>query len=170
MLLYYGLTDTPEETARKLAAEVHAADTHMLCGIFGSKMLLDVLTDHGYFDLAYEIICKEDEPSIGHMLSNGSGTLWETFSGSSSLNHHMFSPVGAWFYKAIAGIHLQKPGWKSVRIAPHIPKDMNFFRAWHQTPLGRFEICWKDGLLTVTVPDNMEVQVDTAVPFVVHSV
>lgn len=157
MLLWFGLADDPADVTARLVKEIGEADNHLLCGIFGAKFILDALTDNGQFDLAYEIATQKDYPGWFHMLSNGSGTLWEDWGGYNSLNHHMFSPISAWFYKGIAGIHIEEAGYKKVRIAPHIPKDMKYFKAWHETPLGRLEVLWKDGKLTVTAPEAMEV-------------
>ena len=98
------------------------------------------------------------------MLSNGSGTLWEDWAGENSLNHHMFSPISAWFYRGIAGITILEPGYRRVRIAPSIPSAIRFFRAWHDAPMGRLTVEWKDGKLTVTAPAGMEVELDAAVP------
>ena len=164
MLLYFHLADDREDVLRRLIGEVRRADGHIQCGIFGAKFLLEALTEAGAFDLAYEIATQRDYPGWYHMLSNGSGTLWEDWAGENSLNHHMFSPIGAWFYKCIAGIHVEKPGYAKVRIAPHIPADMRFFRAWHDAPLGRLTVEWRDGRLTVTAPEGMEIALETAVP------
>lgn len=161
MLLWFGLADDPADVTARLVKEIGEAGNHLLCGIFGTKFILDALTDNGQFDLAYEIANQKDYPGWYHMLSNGSETLWEDWDGRNSLNHHMFSPISAWFYKGIAGIRIQEAGYKKVRICPHVPKDMHFFRAWHETPLGRLEVLWQDGRLTVTAPEAMEVELDT---------
>lgn len=164
MLLYFHLADDREDVLRRLVAEVRQADGHIQCGIFGAKFLLEALTEAGAFDLAWEIATQRDYPGWYAMLSNGSGTLWEDWAGANSLNHHMFSSIGAWFYKGIAGIHVEEPGYARVRIAPHIPADMGFFRAWHDAPMGRLTVEWKDGRLTVTAPEGMEIALETAVP------
>lgn len=164
MLLYFNLTDDREGVTRRLVNEIHEAGDHFYGGIFCNKFLLEALTDAGEFDLAYKVATQRDYPGWFHMLSNGSGTLWEDWEGVSSLNHHMFSPIGAWFYKGIAGIHIEAPGYKKVRIVPHIPADMKFFRAWHDAPMGRLTVEWKDGKLTVTAPEGMGVELETSVP------
>ena len=51
-----------------------------------------------------------------------------------------------------------------MRIAPSIPSEIRFFRAWHDAPMGRLTVEWKDGKLTVTAPAGMEVELDAAVP------
>lgn len=161
MLLWFDLADDPADVTARLVKEIREADDHLLCGIFGAKFILDALTDNGQFDLAYRIAAQKTYPGWYHMLSNGSGTLWEDWAGSNSLNHHMFSPISAWFYKGIAGIHIEEAGYKKVRIAPHVPEDMKYFKAWHDSPMGRLEVVWKDDKLTVAAPAAMEVILDT---------
>lgn len=165
MLLWHDLAEDCEEVTARLVREVEAADGHILCGIFGAKFILDALTDNGRFDLAYEMATKTTYPGWFHMLSNGSGTLWEDWEGTSSLNHHMYSPIGAWFYRGIAGIHIVEPGYRRVRICPHVPENMGYFHAWHDAPMGRLEVLWKDGKLTVTAPEEMAVEMICDLPW-----
>ena len=164
MLLFFNLTDDREGVAKRLVHEVRQANGHILTGIFGAKFLLQALTDAGEVETAYEIAAQKEYPGWYHMLSNGSGTLWEDWAGENSLNHHMFSPISAWFYRGIAGITILEPGYRRVRIAPSIPSEIRFFRAWHDAPMGRLTVEWKDGKLTVTAPAGMEVELDAAVP------
>lgn len=161
MLLWHGLTEDPADVASRLVRELAEANNHPLVGIFGAKYLFDALTDHGLVDLAFEVATKTDYPSWSHMLSNGSGTLWEDWEDRISRNHHMYSSIGAWFYTGIAGIRIQAAGYKKVCIHPHVPKGMSFFRAWRETPLGRLEVLWQDDLLTITAPENMIVKIQT---------
>ena len=161
MLLWFDLADDKADIAERLVKQCAEADNHILCGIFGAKFLLDALTDNGKFDVAYEIATQKTYPGWFHMLSNGSDTLWESWEGGDSLNHHMFSPIDAWLYKGIAGIRILEPGYKKVRINPHVAKDMNYFKAWHNTPMGKLEVMYKDGKITVTAPAAMEIEMDT---------
>ena len=161
MLLFFNLTDRPKEVAERLVREVREANGHIQTGIFGAKFLLQALTDAGQMETAYEIATQKTYPGWYHMLSNGSGTLWEDWEGENSLNHHMFSPISAWFYRGIAGIEILEAGYRRVRIAPNIPKDMHFFRAWYDAPLGRLTVEWKDDVLTVTAPAGMQIDLDT---------
>lgn len=156
-LLYFGLAPDPEETTRRLAALVDAAQGHLLCGIFGAKFILNALTENGRFDVAYRIASGRDYPSWGYMAEAGEGTLWETWRGRSSRNHHMFSEIGAWYFKALAGFNIDEeaPGFRHVRLTPHIPEDISRFNAWHDTPLGRLALSWDEDWLRVTLPQGM---------------
>ena len=164
MLLWFDLADDKADVTERLVKQCAEDNNHITGGIFGAKFLLDALTDNGRFDVAYEIATQKTYPGWYHMLSNGSGTLWESWEGGDSLNHHMFSPIDAWMYKGIAGIRILEPGYKKVRIAPHVAKDMNYFKAWHNTPMGKLEVLYKDGKLTVTAPAAMEIEMVTDLP------
>ena len=80
---------------------------HLSTGIFGTKYMLNVLTDLGRPDVAYTIVNQKDFPGWGYMLENGATTLWEHWAFSDntySHNHPMFGSVSEWFCKAVAGI------------------------------------------------------------------
>ena len=159
LLLAFHLSDEPkDELIARLEKTIDAADGHMMCGIFGVKLIYNVLTDNGRFDLAWKLLNAEGYPGWSDMLSRCPSTLSETWSNNESLNHHMYSSVGDWFYKGIAGIHLDEehPGFRHVFLRPHVPEGVNFFRAEHKTPMGRLSVEWKNGVLTVELPEGCE--------------
>ena len=157
MLLYFGLAEDVPQTLNHLIRTVDNADCHIMGGIFCAKMLLDVLTDHGHVELAYKIASRRDFPGWGYMTDLCAGTLGENWYGGSSMNHHMFSEIGAWYYKALAGFRIDDchPGFRRFRLAPHIPADVQEFRAWHQTPYGRLEILWDPETIRIILPEGV---------------
>ena len=170
MLLFFNLTDDRKDVTRRLLQEVRAANGHIITGIFGAKFLLRALTDMGEVETAYEIATQKDYPGWYYMLSNGSKTLWEDWAGENSLNHHMYSTIGEWFYRGIAGIQILEAGYRRVRITPNIPADIHFFRAWHDSPLGCLTVEWKGETLTVTAPEDMEIELKTNVNAVLNRI
>lgn len=157
LLLAFNLSDEPkDELIARLEKTIDAANGHMMCGIFGVKLIYNVLTDNGRFDLAWKLLNAEGYPGWSDMLSRCPSTLSETWSNNASLNHHMYSSIGDWFYKGIAGIHPDEdqPGFRRVCLCPHIPEGVNFFRAEHKTPLGLLSVEWKDSKLTVSLPEG----------------
>jgi len=157
LLLAFSLSDEPkEELIARLERTIIAADYHMMCGIFGVKLIYNVLTDNGRFDLAWKLLNAEGYPGWSDMLSRCPSTLSETWSNDASLNHHMYSSIGDWFYKGVAGIHLdeENPGFRHVFLCPHVPEGVGFFRAGHETPMGLLTVEWKNGKLTVTLPEG----------------
>ncbi|WP_164716707.1 alpha-L-rhamnosidase [Paenibacillus whitsoniae] len=156
MKLEFGLTNDVAETIKNLVKAVELADDHIMGGIFCSKLILDALTDHGRFDLAYKIASQRDFPGWGYMTQVCAGTLGENWFGGSSMNHPMFSEIGAWYYKAVAGFRIDEgaPGFRRIRLAPHIPDDIRNLHAWHDTPFGRLEIAWDERKVTVLIPEG----------------
>ncbi|MDF2926945.1 MAG: alpha-rhamnosidase [Paenibacillaceae bacterium] len=157
MMLYFGLAEDVSQPLDHLIRTVEKADYHIMGGIFCSKMLLDALTDNGHFDVAYKIASQRDFPGWGYMTDLCAGTLGENWYGGSSMNHHMFSEIGAWYYKALAGFNIDdcSPGFKHIRLTPHIPRDVHEFCAWHHTPYGRLEISWDKEHIRLILPEGV---------------
>lgn len=145
--LYQGLVDE-EEKARvleKLVEQVEVQNRHIDCGILGAKYLLHTLTEMGRADLAYAIATQTSFPGWGHWMEQGATTLWETWNGDSSRNHHMFSDISAWFYKELAGINPdpEKPGFRHVILRPNPVPGLDKVECSHQSPYGRIECSWQ---------------------------
>ncbi len=60
---------------RDLAANQYRITTGNLC----SRYLFDVLTEYGQIDCAWELITREEYPSLGYMIQNEATTIWERF-------------------------------------------------------------------------------------------
>ena len=157
LLLAFNLSDEPKERLiARLEKAIDAADGHMMCGIFGVKLLYNVLTDNDRFDLAWRLLNADGYPGWSDMLSRCPSTLSETWTCDASLNHHMYSSIGDWFYKGVAGFHLDEaqPGFRHVFLRPHVPEGVNFFRAEHAAPMGLMSVEWSAGRLTIVIPEG----------------
>jgi alpha-L-rhamnosidase len=160
--LYQGLVepDEVEMFKRMLLDEVVAHSDHIDCGILGTKYVMNVLTELGCADVAYRIARQDDYPSWGNWIRNGATTLWETWDGTKSRNHHMFSDISAWFYKTLAGIvpDPERPGFKHVIIKPWPVGDLTYAAGETETPYGRLRSAWRKDkgrfFVDVTVPPN----------------
>ena len=140
---------------------------HINTGIIGTRYLLDVLSDNGYADLAFQLVTQPTYPGWGYMVKEGATTMWErweylTETGMNSQNHIMLGSVDAWFYRYPAGIQLDptESGWKRFRIKPHILGDLQFVSASVQTVRGLISSRWSKGYeslqFQVTVPINSQ--------------
>jgi len=77
--LYMGLVpDAEREAAVDAMVEqvLVEHEGHVATGIFGTKYLLDSLTEAGRADVAYTIVNQETFPGWGHMLAEGATTVW----------------------------------------------------------------------------------------------
>ncbi|NNU34345.1 hypothetical protein HK413_09680 [Mucilaginibacter sp. S1162] len=61
-----------------LENQLEQKDWHISTGIFGTKMIFDVLRNTDKNEIAYRVANQRDFPGWGYMLANGATTLWET--------------------------------------------------------------------------------------------
>lgn len=127
---------------------VNEWDYHLDTGIIGARYLLDVLTEGGYGDVAYRIVSQKSYPGWGYMVEEGATTLWERWEklsgrGMNSHNHVMLGSVDAWFYRTIAGIRPESPGWKRIVIRPPLLEDLRHASAALRTIRGKALTSWK---------------------------
>jgi alpha-L-rhamnosidase len=128
---------------------IYRNNTHLTTGIIGTKYIMELLTRQGQTHLAYDLATQTTYPSWGYMVENGATTLWElwqnkTGPGMNSHNHPMFGSVGAWFYKALAGIDLdpERPGFERIRIVPGAVRDLDWVSGDTETLRGRVLSQW----------------------------
>jgi alpha-L-rhamnosidase len=149
---------------------VYKHDSHLTTGIIGTKYIMELLTNSGTSDLAYDIATKTTYPSWGFMIENGATTLWElwqlrTGPSMNSHNHPMFGSVGSWLYKALAGINLApgSVGFEKIRIEPQMVRDLRHAAGSTRTPRGEVSCSWtRDGRsvrIEVVIPVGSEAEV-----------
>jgi len=151
LALYFGLVP-PEEKDRALASLVRDVtethQDHLTTGIFGTKYMLNALTDLGRADVAYAVVNQRSFPGWGFMLENGATTLWEHWAFSDNIyshDHPMFGSVSEWFYKALAGI---KPapeavGFDRIILAPQPVGDLKWAKAGYDSVRGKILSEWR---------------------------
>ena len=95
------------------------------------------------------------------MLAEDATTLWErweklTGPAMNSQNHIMLGSIDAWFYRVLAGLSPLLPGWKAVRVRPHVLGDLTSVEAAVDTIAGRVAASWhRSGeafSLEITIP------------------
>ena len=172
--LYLGIVpkDRQETVVNDLVHNIQMKhDNHLWVGILGTKALVDALPKYHKPDVLYDITNQTTFPGWGYMVSKGSTTLWERWGGyryfgpaMNSLNHIMFGSIDEFFYKDIAGIRSQAPGFKKILIRPHVLGDMKYASASVKTIRGTVASKWnKDGnsiTLEVTIPGNSTAVID----------
>ncbi|MDX1637644.1 MAG: family 78 glycoside hydrolase catalytic domain [Balneolaceae bacterium] len=164
--LFYDLVP-PEEEQKAVDVLVDQImekhEGHIAAGIFGTKMIFDVLREHNRIDVAYTMANQKTFPGWGYMLENGATTLWEHWAGGDQVyshNHPMFGSVSEWFYRSLAGInpHPGSAGFKRVVIRPMVPEDLEWANGSYDSIRGTIKSQWKreqDSFhLDVTLPAN----------------
>lgn len=149
---------------------VYKHNSHLTTGIVGTKYIMELLTRNDASDLAYDIAVKTDYPSWGYMIVNGATTLWELWQkregpSMNSHNHPMFGSVGAWLYKALAGINLAPgtTGFEKILIQPQTVRDLMHASGSTMTVRGEVACAWSRTERTirveVTIPGGSEAEV-----------
>jgi alpha-L-rhamnosidase len=128
-------------------------------GVYGTRYLLETLSDHGHADLAYRVATRTDEPGWGWWIANGHSTMFESWSlESRSRDHHYFASIADWMRQRLAGLRPGTPGYKTVLVKPAIPAGLVSAEATMETIHGRAASRWKveQGRLTLTaeIPAN----------------
>jgi alpha-L-rhamnosidase len=149
---------------------VYKNNSHLTTGIIGTKYILDVLTATGNSDLAYDILTRTDFPSYGYMIKNGATTLWELWQkregpSMNSHNHPMFGSIGAWFYRALAGINMapETQAYKKLIIKPQMVRDLTHASGSIYTINGEVSCSWEKSdrriRLEVNIPVGSEAEI-----------
>lgn len=154
LALQFGLTDHADETARSLAALIHKDGTQLRTGFVGTPYLLHVLSDHGYADLAYELLLRREYPSWLYSVTQGATTIWEHWDNvrpdgtmwsadMNSFNHYAYGAVADWMYGVCAGINPATPGYDTVLFRPVATDRLDHFSATFQTAHGEIRSSWR---------------------------
>lgn len=157
---------TQDKVVSVLVSEFEKKNWHLSTGIFGTKMLFDVLRNIGQDDMAYRIANQRDFPGWGYMIASGATTVWETWAASDntfSKNHPMFGSVGEWFYRSLLGINAAAPGFKKMVIRPQPAGDLKHAEGSYHSPYGKigssWEITGQQFKLNVEIPVNTTAEI-----------
>ncbi|WP_336339460.1 family 78 glycoside hydrolase catalytic domain [Haloarcula brevis] len=187
--LFLGLVpeDHVDAVAANLAEKVRADGGKLQTGFLGTRPLIHTLADHGYEELAYEVVTQPEQPGWMYMARNGATTMWERWDsdtrvgdGMNSLNHSPFTHISEFFYEVLAGIRLgDEPVTEHVTIAPALVDDLEWVDASLETQAGDLEVVWErnrqgydcgvmipwNGQATVRLPDAADATVsESGVP------
>ncbi len=137
------------KVVEQLVAALAAEDGPSLTtGIFGTKFLLDELSEANRSDLAFALATRKTFPSWGWMLANDATTLWEHWAGSDntfSHNHPMFGSISGWFFRWLGGIQAAPDAvaFDRIFLRPQTPKGLETVDSSHRSPRGEIGSRWK---------------------------
>lgn len=147
-----------ETVVANLVKDIEEKNYHLDTGVVGTRLILPVLCDYGYSQVAYRILTQDTYPSWGYWLSQGATSAWEMWEKTSrSLDHYFLGTYDEWLYSHLAGITDAKDGYKTFTIHPYLVGDIDYVNASLQTVRGKVESNWSlnaDGTATMklTVP------------------
>ncbi len=120
---------------------------HVGTGIFGTKYMMEVLSENNMTSLACGMAGQLDCPGWGYMFGQGATTLWEHWAFSDntfSHNHPMFGSVSGWFFKYLAGIRPdpEAAAYNKVIFQPAGCAKLGFAKAVYRSPCGTIRASW----------------------------
>ena len=162
-----------EPIAEKLVANIKSYGNHLTTGFLGTPYLCHVLSRFGKTDMAYTLLTQETYPSWLYPVKMGATTIWERWNGirpdstfepasMNSFNHYAYGAIGDWMYRVVAGLDTydDAPGYKHIKIQPHIGGGLTNASATLQTYYGKASSGWKiDGnkiVLDIEIPANTQ--------------
>jgi alpha-L-rhamnosidase len=164
--------DVAEEGEKKaLAATLNdyiLRDGHLTTGFWGTRYIMQVLSDYGYTDTAFMLLNNGEFPSWRHILKTGATTITETWrgltgddDGASSKNHFAYGVLVGWMFECLGGIRYKEsdPAFKVLELKPTFIKQMGDFSCEYKSASGIIKTSWKFSGDTVTY--NFEVPMPT---------
>ena len=121
---------------------------HFNTGIFGTKYILEALSEYVGPEKVFEIVNSTEFPGWGFMIDKGATTIWETWKESDNTYsncHPMFGTVTEWYYRWLAGIKpdSENPGFKEFFIAPSTPEGLEYVNCSYESPFGEIVSDWR---------------------------
>jgi len=164
-LLYHGIIPEEDTDAAKdslIEAVRNGPAGHFSTGIFGTKYVLETLSEYGSPEMVYDVVNSTEYPGWGHMIDRGATTIWETWKESDNTYsncHPMFGTVTEWYYRWLGGIRPDHPGFGEFTLAPFTPGRLDHVSCTYHSPRGKIISNWeKDKKGTViyemTIPEG----------------
>jgi alpha-L-rhamnosidase len=165
-----------EQAVDKLVANIKSYGNHLTTGFLGTPYLCHVLSRFGKTDVAFTLLMQESYPSWLYPVKMGATTIWERWNGirpdstfepasMNSFNHYAYGAIGDWMYRVVAGLDTYNdgPGYKHIRIEPHIGGGLTSASASLQTYYGNASSGWKIEenkiILNIEIPANTKATV-----------
>ncbi len=135
------------QVASRLAEDIVEKGCHLDTGMVGTKLILPVLCDYGYEDLALRLLMQDTYPSWGYWLACGSTSTWEVYERvTRSEDHYFLGTYDEWFFRYLCGLRSVQQGGRELTIRP-LPIAGQWARARVKTAVGLVSSGWdaRDG-------------------------
>ena len=174
LAVQFGLAEDCQKTADALAQMIRNDGCQMRTGFVGTPYILHVLSNYGYTDLAYTLLCRKEYPSWLYAVGKGATTIWEHWDGimengefwstdMNSFNHYAYGSVADWIYEQAAGIRVveEYPGFEKVRIHPKPGTQLEWLGASIETRHGKISSRWThtDGVIRYEIVTPVPAQI-----------
>jgi alpha-L-rhamnosidase len=173
MALGFGIL-TPENYTAAVSHLINALKKYknrLSTGFISTIQMMLELSNHGYNDLAYQLIETDQFPSWGYSIKQGSTTIWERWDGyvkgrgfqskgMNSFNHYSIGAVGEWMYSNLLGINFDEssPAMKHIIIRPRPGSTLTSANGSYHSIYGKISVEWikkqaKTNLI-INIPPN----------------
>ena len=150
--------ETESKAAANLVKLVEQSDYCIGTGFPGTPFILFALADHGYADVAYQMLMNTKCPSWLYEVKVGATTIWERWDGLDengmcpigddgtdtmiSYNHYASGAVGNFLYQRVAGMAPVEPGYRTFAVKPLVGGGLTSAAASVETPFGTASSEW----------------------------
>ncbi|GEM_PF-4332903 len=148
--LYTGVVPPEEREAAfgALLASFEEVGWHAKFGIFGQRLIGEVMRSFGREDLLYRLMTQPGYPGFMHMIENGQTTVAENLTGGDndvwgSGCHCMFAAADANLHRIFGGITVNRFEKVPLLLAPYAPADLNAASDVQKLPEGEVRVAWK---------------------------
>lgn len=164
MALYLDIPDKAERqrVLENLVEDIQMRKNHFTGGDVGHPYILRALGKCGRSDIVAQNFSKTDFPSYGYQVLCNATTLCEDWDGPNpehpvmSQNHFMLGGAEEWFYRYLAGIHLDASAEEKIRIAPCFPDEVEWVECKTLTVAGECRVYWKKEKESISVEIELE--------------
>jgi len=169
-LLTIGLAEhiVPEEERDMVFANLLKAfeekEYHATFGIYGQRLIGEVLRSFGREDILYHIMTQPGYPGFMHMIEKGQTTIAEHLCGHDdtvwgSGCHTMFAAADANLHRIFGGITVNRFDTHPVTIAPYHPSGITFAEDNQKLKEGDVSVRWEciDSVMDyrIKIPDGL---------------
>lgn len=130
-------------------------------GVHGIKMMSELLCEHGYGQLLFDVLTNADGLGYAKNALDGLTALTERFDyaregrpeyGMFSMNHHFFCMVDTYFYRRLAGIMINDFASGDIVISPLFVKGINKLSA----ELCKIKVSYDEFEIRISSPYNFK--------------
>lgn len=133
-------------------------------GIFGTDILVRVLFERGYKDVAYKLLTSEQKYSFGRWMNDGCTTFPEYWTYKRSQNHPMFGAVTKYLFSELLGIKQIGEGYGKIDISPKFIDALEYVEGYITVDAGKIFVKIENGIegrkLSVEIPDGVDAWYD----------
>ncbi|MDR1904939.1 MAG: glycoside hydrolase family 78 protein [Treponema sp.] len=135
--------------AKYLVKLIKENDYHLNTGFLSTPLLLNVLADTGYSDIAYKLLEQTSSPSWLYPVTEGATTILESWVGLQtyfgSFNHYSYGAVSDFLFSHVCGIKpcFETPGYKHFILEPLPGGTLTNAEYTFESPYGKIYSSWK---------------------------